>query len=61
MMPPAVQQRSAFAIPRAALSAGGGRSNPSGLATLELVWTMPPDVGGSGTGCFVAEVLLRRS
>jgi len=48
--PPAVTARQQFAIPAAA-TAGGQTS-------LELVWTMPPDAGGNGIGCKVAEVLL---
>ena len=48
--PPAVTARQAFPVPAAALAK---------TTTLNLTWTMPADVGGSGTGCHVAEVLLQ--
>jgi hypothetical protein len=48
--PPAVTARQAFSVPAAALAK---------TTTLNLTWTMPADVGGSGTGCHVAEVLLQ--
>lgn len=51
MLPPPVQQRTPFAIPKAALAASGD---------MLLQWTMPPDMGGSGTGNFVAEVIVRK-
>lgn len=48
--PPLITQRQQFLVPLEATTATE--------AELELVWTMPDDVGGNGVGCKVAEVLL---
>lgn len=52
--PPPTPHRMPFKIPAKALSAN--HSN-----YLDLTWSMPSNVGGSGTGCHVAEVLLQTS
>ena len=51
MKPPSPQNRIAFDVPDAAMIVNG--------STLTLKWEMPADVRGSGTGCYVAEVLLQ--
>ena len=50
--PPTTQRRLSFSIPAGALAS---------TTTLELVWTMPDNVGGSGAGNYVAEVLVTKS
>jgi hypothetical protein len=51
--PPAQLQRTRFELPPAALANNSTR--------LELVFTMPAGVGGSGTGCHVSEVVVQCS